>query len=267
MTTLQPGAFVFACCSTFLSSIQWIRWPALASWPELLFRMPLAPAQPASRRRENFERIARAPILLQSTAAVKERHLVWDWRPTSWKPAVAFAFASEARALVHLLRRLRFGAPVLALAAFPQDDSRVQCAMALPSSRPEPRQSPERRRPRRSPNATKSAQGLGLVPRGGWRELVLPSPRAVRLRRTLRVLHRARDREGPSPDSVRLRFVRDFPAYRSPSLTARPSCQLFAQNLPRPENSRPYCRFVDPQSRADFPGRHLVDRRQDQRLA
>ncbi len=163
MTTLQPGAFVFACGSTFLSWIQWIRWPALAFWPELLFRMSLALARRVSRRGESSGHIVPAPILLHSEAAAKERRPVWERRPASWKSAVDFAFASGARAPVRFPpQRWRFGTPALVLAAFPQDDLRVQGAKALPFSKLEPHRSPERLR--RSPIATRSAQGLGPAP-------------------------------------------------------------------------------------------------------
>src|SRR5579864_206473 len=96
--------------------------------------MPLAPAQPASRRRGNFERIARAPIPLHSAAEETEKHRAWDRRPASGRSAVDFAFASGARAPVRFLHRRLRGAAALVLAACPQDDSRVQGAITCPIS-------------------------------------------------------------------------------------------------------------------------------------
>ena len=138
MTTLQPGAFVFACCSTFLSWIQWIRWPALASWPELLFRMRLAPAQPASRRWGSCERIAPAPIPAHSEAAATERHRVWDRSASFVEIGRRFRFRiGGTRAGTVSATVLRDLGRLPVRAAFPQDDSRVQGAMAFASPLPE----------------------------------------------------------------------------------------------------------------------------------
>src|SRR5271166_748486 len=68
----------FSHIGTFPSSILLICLPALASWPELLFRMLPAPARPDLRQTESCGRIVQAPILLHPTAGATEKHRVWD---------------------------------------------------------------------------------------------------------------------------------------------------------------------------------------------
>jgi hypothetical protein len=137
----------------------------------------------------------------------------------------------------------------LKLSSWPANDAPRLGAWACPIARPTPdlqRQLPPALRQRSS--ATRRVPEPVLVRPAGLPECDLRVLLWVRRPRTLPVQHPARCRVRPV---VSLSSV--------PLLPAHPSRQLLPQNLPRSEDSRPHCRFVDPECRGDLFGRHLFN--------
>jgi hypothetical protein len=137
----------------------------------------------------------------------------------------------------------------LKLASWPANDSPRLDATACLIAKPTPelrRQLPPTLRQRSS--ATRRDPEPATNRRASSPECDLRVLLWVRRPRTLPVQHPARCRVRPV---VSLSSV--------PLLPAHPSRQLLPQNLPRSEDSRSHCRFVDPECRGDLFGRHLFN--------